>query len=522
MTLPALAAPSSGPRLVVKTKDGKIQGKLSSDGLIRTFLGIPYAAPPVGPLRWKPPQKVKKWKGVLQTTSFGHRCIQTQNYDMVFRDLGQSEDCLTLNVWAPVERNHKKLPVMVWIYGGGFTGGATSEPRQDGTHLAEKGVIVVSMNYRLGIFGFFATAALADESPHHAAGNYGLLDQTAALRWVHDNIKSFGGDPASVTIFGESAGSFSVSLQMASPLARGLFVRAIGESGGAFPQPNFHFPLMAKREAQDEGFAKAAFGTTALQDLRGLSVDQILGALKAGPQGHRVHFGPNVDGWFLPESVPAIYAEGKQAQVPLLAGWNRDEGAANVINTPPLPTVESWRATAEKQFGSNAPEFLKLYPGNTDQQALRSAEDFSGDVFIVYSTWEWLEAQAKTSSASVYRYFFVLPAPVNPTNRWEVGAFHSDDIEYVFGTLNSRQGVQWRPEDYALSRLIQTYWTNFAKTGDPNGASVPHWPTYNAADDWQVMHLGPAPKAQPDQYRDRYLFLQRVWSHGGGAGVANP
>lgn len=514
MAIPAVAASRTNQNLVVKTRDGKIQGKLSPDSKVRVFLGIPYAAPPVGPLRWKPPQPAKKWRGIRQATSFGHRCIQTQNYGMVFRDPGPSEDCLTLNVWAPVEDSGGKLPVMVWIYGGGYTGGATSEPRQDGTHLAHKGVIVVSMNYRLGIFGFFATPALVAESPHHAAGNYGLLDQTAALRWVRDNIAAFGGDPGNVTIFGESAGSFSVSLQMASPLARGLFVRAIGESGGAFPQPTFHFPPRATREAQDESFAKSAFGTTSLKALRALSTEQVLSAAKTARKDHHAHFGPDVDGWFLPESVPAIYAAGKQAQVPLLAGWNHDEGAADVLHQPKLPTVASWRAKAEKEFGKNAAEFLKLYPGNTDQQALRSAEDFSGDQFIVYSTWEWLEAQVKTGNAPVYRYFFVLPAPKNPNNPWEYGAFHSDDIEYVFGTLNSRKGVKWRPEDYKLSRLMGIYWTNFAKTGNPNGSGTPHWPVYDASDDWQVMHLGQNPGAHPDKYRDRYLFLQRVWSRG--------
>lgn len=517
MALPATASPNVNHAPEVKTRDGRIQGKMSPDGQVRVFLGIPYAAPPIGPLRWKPPQPVKKWHGVLEATSFGHRCIQTQNYDMIFRDPGPSEDCLTLNVWAPVEKPGTRLPVMVWIYGGGFTGGSTSEPRQDGTHLAHRGVIVVSMNYRLGIFGFFATRALADESPHHAAGNYGLLDQTAALRWVQQNITAFGGDPANVTIFGESAGSISVSMQMASPLAQGLFAHAIGESGGAFYEPGFHFPPLAAEEAQDEAFAKASFGTSSLKTLRSLSTEQVLSAAKAARKAHKANFWPDVDGWFLPDSVPAIYSAGKQAHIPLLAGWNRDEGAADVLHQPELPTVASWRAKAEQEFGKNAAEFLKLYPGNTDRQALRSAEDFSGDVFIVYSTWQWLEAQVKTGHAPVYRYFFVLPAPKDPTNSWNVGAFHSDDIEYVFGTLKSRPGVQWRPEDYKLSRLMQTYWTNFAKTGNPNGEGAPHWPVYGQADHWQVMHLGPEPGAQPDRHRDRYLFLERVWlSKGAG------
>src|SRR6202451_2093800 len=248
----ALPAQASNP-LVIKTDQGKVEGKMSADGQARDFLGIPYAAPPVGPLRWKPPQPAAKWQGLRQATSFGSRCMQQEHFsDMVFRDPGESEDCLTLNVWAPAAKSKDKLPVMVWIFGGGFAGGGTSEPRQDGEHLTRKGVLVVSMNYRLGIFGFFATRELAAEDPHHAAGNYGLLDELAALQWVRRNIKAFGGDPDNVTIFGESAGSFAVSAQMASPLAKGLFAHAIGESGGAFASDDLNFPPLQEAERTNE------------------------------------------------------------------------------------------------------------------------------------------------------------------------------------------------------------------------------------------------------------------------------
>src|SRR5690348_856835 len=234
--------------LQVKTDKGKVQGKLSTDGQVRTFLGIPFAAPPVGPLRWKAPQPAPKWKGVKDATNFGYRCMQPDIFhDMHFRDPGESEDCLTLNVWTPAKDKKAKLPVMVWIYGGGFVAGTTSEPRQDGEHLAHKGVVVVSMNYRLGLFGFFVHPDLAAESPQHASGNYGLMDQTAALEWVKRNIKNFGGDPSNVTLFGESAGSFSVSAQMASPLAQGLFAHAIGESGGAFAARGLAFRPLADK-----------------------------------------------------------------------------------------------------------------------------------------------------------------------------------------------------------------------------------------------------------------------------------
>ena len=438
--------------------------------------------------------------------------MQSGGYpDMIFRDGGESEDCLTLNVWTPAKNGHAKLPVMVWIYGGGFNTGGTSEARQDGENLAHKGVLVVSMNYRLGIFGFYAHSGLAAESPHHAAGNYGLMDQTAALRWVQRNISAFGGDPNNVTIFGESAGSISVSAQMASPLARGLFAHAIGESGGAFftlaplaPQP------LEFVEEKDEAFAQEAFGTNSLASLRAIGAsDLVKAAMRKSPDIPR--FSPDVDGLFLPESVPDIYAAGKQAHVPLLAGWNRDEASGTVLNAPAKPSVASLRTMAEKQFGPEADEFLKVYAAGNDGEALRVAEDFAGDTFISYSTWAWLEAHVNTGQSQVYRYHFELGSPGDPNHPADLGAFHSDDIEYVFGNLDSRKGASWRPEDRKLSELMQTYWTNFAKTGNPNSPGLPVWPAYDGSGNWPVMHLNTDSAAAPDRHRDRYLLLQKVW-----------
>ncbi len=498
--------------LTVKTDRGKVAGKLASNGQVRAFFGIPYAAPPVGPLRWKPPQPIAKWHNVRSATTFGAHCMQpTLFVDMIFHDPGQSEDCLTLNVWTPAKKKNAGLPVMVWIYGGGFVTGGTSEPRQDGEYLARKGVIVVSMNYRLGVFGFFALPALAQESPRHAAGNYGLMDQTAALRWVRSNIRAFGGDPTEVTIFGESAGSISVSAQMASPLSQGLFVRAIGESGGAFGPGDFAAPSLQRSEERGKAFVQAAFGSSDISSLRAISAAELLKAATVSPHGGDSIFIPNIDGIFLPESMSAIYAQGKQVHVPLLAGWNKDEGAFEFAAMPNPPTLDSLQAIATKRFGSQSQEFLHVYAAKNDAEVARVLEDFAGDTFIAYSTWAWLEAQVKTGDAAVFRYHFDLGSPGDPVHPASLGAFHSDDINYVFGTLDSRPGAKWRPEDYKLSEQMQTYWTNFARTGNPNGSGIPDWPAYNAVGNWQVMHLGTDVEARPDQHRDRYLFLQHAW-----------
>ena len=507
--------------LTVKVDTGKVHGKKSDDGQVRTFLGVPYAAPPVGELRWKPPQPALKWEGVREATSFGARCMQENAYsDMHFRDAGESEDCLNLNVWTPAKDKRAKLPVMVWIYGGGFASGATSEPRQDGEHLASKGVVVVSMNYRLGVFGFLALPGLAAESQQHAAGNYGLMDQTAALKWVRKNIAAFGGDARNVTIFGESAGSFSVSAQMASPLAQGLFAHAIGESGAAFFSTGLPFPPLADREKTDAAWTLATFGTSDLAALRAMSAQDLTQKMTAaaaaeGPaQGRpRVRAGddPDVDGYFLPESVQQIFSEGKQAHVPLLAGWNRDEPSALAVNYPQPPTAQSFQERAQKDFGDRAAEFLKAYPAGTDAEAVRSAIDYNGAKFLTFGTWQWLDAQVATGGAPVYRYYFARPAPADKYHPAGSGAFHSDEIEYVFGTLDSRSGAVWQPEDRKLSDLIETYWTNFARTGNPNGGDAPKWPQYKAADGWQVMHLDANSQAGPDEHRDQWLFLESAW-----------
>lgn len=488
----------------IKIKDGLIEGKAGAG--VYAFLGIPYAAPPMGDLRWRPPIAPAKWKGVRNATEFGSHCLQGRIFDdMVFRDPGGSEDCLTLNVWVPINRPSPKLPVMVWIYGGGFVAGTTSEARQDGTHLAaQHGVIVVSMNYRLGIFGFLAHPDLMEESGQNSAGNYGLMDQLQALRWVHDNIAAFGGDPNNVTIFGESAGSFSVSAQMASPLAKGLFQKAIGESGAAFPSSDLSFEPVSVRIAKDAKLVKEKLGLSTLAELRAIKADKLVEVFgKPGPDAFA--FGPDIDGYFLPASVPAIFAAGKQNDVPLLAGWNHDEGSSE--GDSQKPTAQSMRARAKKDFGPKAEEFLKLYPTDTAEQTLRSARDYTGDRFIALSTWNWMEAQSKTGKRPIYRYRFDQAPPSPKPDVPNMGAYHSAEIEYVFGQLDSKAGIPWRPQDHLVSDLMQKYWTNFARSGDPNEPGLPKWPVYSAADGWPVMLLDAEPNAHKDDLRERYLFL---------------
>jgi para-nitrobenzyl esterase len=479
-----------------------VKGAISANGKVRMFKGIPYAAPPVGPLRWKAPQPVAPWTTVREATAFGARCMQGNIFgDMMFRDSGPSEDCLYLNVWAPVPEGKKPalLPVMVWIYGGGYAAGASSEPRQDGEMLAQKGVVVVSMNYRLNVFGFLAHPGLAKETGRNGSGNYGLLDQVAALEWVRKNIKAFGGDPENVTIFGESAGSFSVCGLMASPLAKGLFQKAIGESG-AFFGSSLAIKPASEGQLVGEKFA-ASVGASSLDDLRAKPAADLLKATLQDPEGFPV----TIDGLFFPEDANAIYAAGKQAHVPLLAGWNRDEMSGGAFFGKDPHTADAFKTKLHEQYKDAADQLLELYPAATDEQAAQSAGALASDGFIAYSTWKWLELQRTTGQSTVYRYEFDDAPPTTPSN----GAYHSAEIEFVFEALPSKN-LPWRPEDTKLSDLMSTYWTNFAKTGDPNGAGLPSWPPFSAATGNEVMHLSSDPQAAPEQNRARYEFLDKL------------
>jgi para-nitrobenzyl esterase len=513
LLLGALLASAVAVGAQVRTDAGLVEGTTGTDPSIRVFKGIPYAAPPVGDLRWREPHPVKPWTGVRKATEFGPRAMQGRIFaDMVFRDNGPSEDCLYLNVWTPAKSAKERLPVMVWLYGGGFQAGGSSEPRQDGEALAKKGVVVVSMNYRLGVFGFMAHPELTKESGRNASGNYGLLDQVAALRWVHKNIAAFGGDPKNVTIFGESAGSASVSALVATPLTKGLITRAIGESGAFFAVGDQGLAAQSLAASEQNGVKFAtALGAKSIAELRAKPADEVLKAALAD-QSYR--FGPNVDGYLFPTDAPSIYATGKQAHIPLLAGWNADEIRVYSTFGKAKPTAQSFTAQVRSQFGDSADALLKLYPASTDEEAVRSAGDLAGDLFIAWGTWKWIEMQNQTGGAPVYRFRFEQAVPVpsgtvingEPATSKDVGARHAGEIEYVFGALKSTN-APFQPEDVKLSDLMLSYWSNFAKTGDPNGPGLPTWPRYEKGTGYQVMHLVTDAHAAPETNRDRYEFL---------------
>jgi para-nitrobenzyl esterase len=483
--------------LTVQTGQGKVRGKTIDDGKVKAFLGLPYAAPPVGDLRWKAPAPPAAWKGLRDATQFAHRCAQWQIWnDYHFLDPGPSEDCLYLNVYAPAEaKAASKLPVMVWIHGGGYAAGAGSEPRYTNSALVSKGVVLVTINYRLGVFGFLATEELAKEG---RAGNYGLMDMVAALRWVQQNIAGFGGDAGNVTIFGESAGSFAVSTLMVVSDARGLFHKTIGESGAAFGN-GLLMSTLAERAKRDQEWVDS-LGVKNLAELRALPTAKLIEATSKEQVGW---FSPVIDGRFLPESVPEIYAAGKQAHVPAIIGWNRDERAGTLSKGM---TAEKWKAFAAEHYGKRAEAFLAAFPGKSDEESVQSADAYTADAFIAASAWKWAEAQSQTGGAPVYRYRFDLPATPSEMHPEGEYAFHSDELEYVFGTLDVRRGATWRPEDRKLSEQIVGYWTNFARTGDPNGRGLPHWPRYDT--EKQLIHMDSIITSGPDALRPQFeLFV---------------
>ncbi len=481
---------------------------------VRNFKGIPFAAPPVGDLRWREPQPVKPWQGERSADQFGPRCMQTSRLGAIDPlNPRMSEDCLYLNVWTPAHAANDKLPVMVWIYGGSFNVGAGSEPWYNGANLSKNGVIVVTLNYRLDVFGFLAHPDLTTESEHHASGNYGLLDQLAALAWVKRNIAAFGGDPDRVTVFGESAGSLSVSALMASPLGRGLFARAIGESGAMlYPDSSPYARLtLAKAEQAGVTFAELLLAHS-MAELRAKPAEDVLDAAAKNAAAVGTVRGPILEGYVLPANAAELFAKGQQNDVPLLAGSNMDEGTLFANRVQPQPTPGSFLDQVRTFFGSHAEAVLKIYPADTPEQTKASFAALLGDQLISYPTWLWETLQAKTGKAPIYRYSFELrpPAPdVSLTPLAAQGVFHSAEILYAFDNLQVREW-SWRPEDRKMAELVSTYWVNFAKNGDPNAPGLPEWPKYTGPNG-SVMRLSVQPSAGADPHLDRYQTLNAFY-----------
>jgi para-nitrobenzyl esterase len=526
LTLTSTNAAFAGER--VETKNGTVEGTAEPGG-IRVFRGIPFAEPPVGDLRWKPPQPVKNWQGVRQADKFGPRAMQRAIFgDMNFRSNGVSEDCLYLNVWTPAKSGERRLPVLVYFYGGGFMAGDGSEPRYDGASMARKGIVAVTVNYRLGVFGFLAHPELTSESPHHASGNYGLLDQSEALRWVRQNIAAFGGDPSKVTIAGESAGSVSVSAQMASPLSKGLIAGAIGESGslmGTLPP----VPL-AKAEEGGVRFA-TKLGAKTLADLRKIPAESMLESTASEPFGR---FPIAIDGYFLPRDPVEIFAAGDQAHVPLLVGWNSEEMNHRMVLGREKPTRENYEKAVQKLYNDRAGEVLKEYAAANDDEVEHVATDLSGDRFIGYSTWKWSDLHGKTAGKPVYRYLYARPRPAMRPEMGNAvpglaggvvkgadakkadrpspprGAVHSAEIEYAMGNLATNKVYAWQPDDYKVSEIMQQYFANFVKSGDPNGSGLPTWLPASPGAEAQVMHIDVETRLEPEKHRGRYLLLDQI------------
>lgn len=473
----------------VRIESGLVAGT-TSEG-VSSFKGIPYAAPPVGELRWKPPQPPIKWEGTRAATEYGSPAMQPVAPGPRIDLSKMSEDCLNLNIWTPASaKTDGRLPVMVWIPGGGFFAGSSAFPETDGAVLARRGVIVVSLNYRVGVFGFLTHPALSQESPQHTSGNYGLLDQIAALQWVQKNISAFGGDPHNVTIFGESAGGSSVCYLMASPLAKGLFVRTISESAGKVVFPTAH--LRERRFGRDsaESVGAAALGGD-LASLRALAAAEVLAKahtrmdLMWGEDG--TEYWPVVDGWVLPDDPAALFRSGKFIHVPLLIGSNSDEGFVFTLNLP-IRTVAAWREFVSRRYGLGARFIFEQYPEDGDATVLPAASRLVNDWFFAASARSIARAAA-AQEEPVYLYVFSR-AGIGP--RDPKVAYHSREIQYVFGYVASPPGqpVRFNEVDRSLSDAMAGAWVQFAKTGNPNSSALPlAWPRYERSSD-QHLEFG--------------------------------
>jgi para-nitrobenzyl esterase len=496
----ALCAAAPAPAQV-KIESGSLSGTTTDSG-IRVFKGIPYAAPPVGDLRWRPPQPPAKWNGVRQADKFSDSCMQalTRSRNPWTKEFmaqnSASEDCLCLNVWTGAKPSKngsgEKRPVFVWIHGGAFAEGSGEVATYDGEELAKKGLIVVTINYRLGAFGFLSHPELTKESPNQASGNYGLLDCVAALQWVRKNIAAFGGDPGRVTLAGQSAGAIAVHALLASPLAKGLFHRAIAESGLGLVQAR----ALAAAEQDGVKWAESK-NARSLQELRAKSAQELMGGAR---------FGVVTDGWLLPKEAGGIFTQGKlQNDVPILAGLTADEGSAAPVYGK--IKAEDFIRQSQQRFGEQAQTFLQLYPAGDQAQAGLSQKQSARDQGLT-TLYLWASDRVKTSNAKTYTYFFTrgIPWPEHP----EFGAFHSGDIPYFFANLK-QLNRPWQAADRKLSDTASSYWVNFARTGNPNDKGLPNWPAFDPAAQ-VTMELGENISPRPVAEKDKLAFFTQYFS----------
>jgi len=494
--------------LQVKTQAGVVEG--FAEDSVKKFLGVPFAAAPVGNLRWQAPQPVVAWEGVREAKAFGNDPMQPNIFgDMNFRGSGRSEDCLYLNIWTPANFADEGLPVLIYFNGGGLMAGSGSEPRYDGTAIAQLGVIGVTANYREGIFGFFAHPELTAEASYKGSGNYGFLDQVAAIQWVKDNIAAFGGDPKRITIVGESAGSFSTSLLMCSPLSKGNLAGVMGSSGAEV------LPYEATAQADADAAGKQLLeskGLMSLADARALSADSLQALFPPRGMANVV-----IDGYFMKESADDVFKKGEQAQVPLLVGWNSQEGTPLQTLRNQEPTLANYKKAMTATFGDMTDEIFQAYGLQTDDDlfSLKSL-NLAGDLFTGFVTWKWADYHSKTSKQPVYRYKYMHARPQVSAkmgnmvgalaggvremtdedrrqqairDKFPTGAVHSADIEYAMGNLATNEFYDWQPEDYAISKLFLNYYANFCKYGNPNGEGLPQWTPINGQEVAPVMYI---------------------------------
>lgn len=487
------------PTTLVTTKSGKVSGVLSADRLVASFKGVPFAAPPVGELRWKAPQPLKPWSGTQVCDKFSTSPMQNKpvpfamwTEEFIAPPEPISEDCLYLNIWTPARSTNEKLPVLMWIYGGGFVSGSSACSVYDGEALAKQGIIFVSINYRVGVFGFLSHPDLTKESGKNASGNYALMDQQAALRWIKENITAFGGDPDKVTIAGQSAGSFSVQALVASPLSKGLFRGAIAHSGASMGR--FSKKLADAEKHGTELSQKIK--STSIDALRKLSADSLLRLANELPPGT---FVPVIDGHVLPDDMSLIFKNKKHNDVALLAGWVTGDAA---LMGQPKP-ADQFKAWAGSTYGNQATEFLKVFPASTNEEATQSQIKLGNLNFAGYADHVW--ALNNRSNSYVYQFSYV---PTDKPGFPNYGAFHTSDVPFALHTLNKWKRP-WKDSDFAVEKFMSGYWLSFVKTGNPNSAGLPEWKKYEATTQ-SIMELSEKPVLKPGMYKREFIALDAV------------